>query len=116
MTTLTETNHPAEFLLSEGNGEISREQVTLAATTVALVPGQILGKVTASGNFVPYDAEATTGEQTAVAILYGHAPISTDTQDVTVIVRNAEVAKDRLVGLDADAQTDLADLDIIVRG
>src|SRR5690606_29530536 len=110
-----ETNHPAEFLLSEGNGDISREQITLAATNVPLYAGQLLGKVTASGNYAPYDPEAETGEQTAAAILFGNIPASEDTQPATVVVRLATVASGRLIGLDSAARTALVSLNVIVR-
>jgi LAS superfamily LD-carboxypeptidase LdcB len=39
MTVFTEGKHTAEFLLSEGNGSISREQVTIAAAAAALPAG-----------------------------------------------------------------------------
>ncbi|MDU0792209.1 head decoration protein, partial [Pseudomonas aeruginosa] len=55
MMTKTEGFHAGEFLLSEGAGSISREQVTLAATAKALPAGQVLGIVTASGQYAPYD-------------------------------------------------------------
>ncbi len=51
--TKTEGFHAGEFLLSEGAGSISREQVTLAATAKALPAGQVLGIVTASANTRP---------------------------------------------------------------
>jgi hypothetical protein len=46
MSTLTEGKHPTEFLLSEGNGSISREEITIAAAAAALVAGTVLGKIT----------------------------------------------------------------------
>ncbi len=46
MTVLNEGKHTGEFLLSEGNGSISRETVTIAAAASALVPGTVLGKIT----------------------------------------------------------------------
>lgn len=46
MTTFTEGKHTGEFLLSEGNGSISREQVVIAAAASAMVPGTVVGKIT----------------------------------------------------------------------
>lgn len=105
----------AEFLLSEANGERSREEITLAATTVKIEAGTVLGKVTATGHYAPYDAEATDGSETAAAILYATKPISTATQAATVIVRDAEVIEELLIGSDAAGVADLAALGIIVR-
>lgn len=46
MTVLNEGKHTGEFLLSEGNGSISRETVTISSAAAALVPGTVLGKIT----------------------------------------------------------------------
>ncbi len=51
---------PAEFLVSEGNGQISREQIVVKAGP-ALPAGQVLG-VTNTGEYAPYD---TTRPRTA---------------------------------------------------
>lgn len=41
---LTERNHTAEFLLSEGNGYLSRETIVLAITEALLAAGTVLAK------------------------------------------------------------------------
>ena len=56
----TESMHAGEFLLSEGAGNISREAINVAAGP-ALEPGQILGLVTASSEFAPY--QPTAGDE-----------------------------------------------------
>lgn len=97
MATYNEPVRPLEFLDSEGNGSISREQVTLTASQGALVAGRVLAKVTSTGNYVPYDnASVTGGVNVADAILAYDAPDSAATQVVTVIARLAEV-KDAVV-------------------
>lgn len=96
MATYTEPSRPFQFLLSEGEGEISRESITVASGAGVLLPGTVLGKVTASGKYVAYDNDAADGSQTAVAILcYG---IDATSADVTTsaIVRLAEVSKANL--------------------
>lgn len=111
---LTETTHAGEFLLSEGNGAISRETVTVAASA-ALPAGQVLGVVTATGEYAAYNNAATDGTETAVAVLY--APLADTAADraAVVIARLAEVAEARLTGLDAAAKADLAARNIFVR-
>ena len=52
--------------------------MTLAATAKALPAGQVLGIVTASGQYAPYDDAATDGTEVAVAILYASKPASPD--------------------------------------
>lgn len=46
MTTLTEGTHSGEFLVSEANGTLSRESVTVAAGAGVVTAGMVLGKRT----------------------------------------------------------------------
>lgn len=55
MTTLTEGRHAGEFLVSEGNGWVSREAIIVNAGE-NLVAGQVLGRITRAAN-----AAAVTG-------------------------------------------------------
>lgn len=103
----------AEFLVSEGNGQISREHITVKAGP-ALPAGQVLG-VTSTGEYAPYDNAATDGSEIAAAVLYAPLPASETSRSATGIVRLAEVAAARLTGLDAAGRTDLAERHVIVR-
>lgn len=90
MTVFLETTHPGRFLLSEANGHLSREVVTIASGAGVINPGMVLGKITASGKYVPSPATGSDGSQTAVAVaLYGCDATSAD-QKITVIFREAE--------------------------
>lgn len=92
MTTYNEPDRALDFLLSEANGNLSREQVTLAASQGALVPGAVLAKTTSNSQYVVYDnASGTAGINVADAILCYAAANSGSTQLVTVIERLAEV-------------------------
>ncbi|WP_259398032.1 head decoration protein, partial [Burkholderia cepacia] len=62
----------AEFLVSEGNGQISRERIVVKAGA-ALPAGQVLG-VTSTGEYAPYDNAANDGSEVAAAVLY--APLA----------------------------------------
>ncbi|AKA84847.1 head decoration protein [Pseudomonas synxantha] len=110
----TESMHAGEFLLSEGAGNISREAINVAAGP-ALEPGQILGLVTASGEFAPYKATAEDGTENAVAILYGPLSESDVVRRGRAIVRLAEVSEAHLTGLDPAAEKALAAHFVIVR-
>jgi hypothetical protein len=102
MAATTETVRNAGFLLSEAPGTLSRDTVTLAAGSGVVLAGTVLGKVTSTGKYVPYDDDFLTGEpaaadgrETAVAI----ALMTTDaTADApcAVITRMAEVKADLL--------------------
>lgn len=93
MSVKTETRRTGDFLLSEANGTLSRENATIALGT--LVPGTVLGQITASGKYVILAPGASDGSQTAAGVLYGHAD-GTDVPGV-VIKRLAEVRADMLV-------------------
>lgn len=110
----TESMHAGEFLLSEGAGNISREAINVAAGP-ALEPGQILGLVTASGEFSPYKATAEDGTENAVAILYGPLSESDVVRRGRAIVRLAEVSEAHLTGLDPAAEKALNNQHVIVR-
>lgn len=111
---LNEGKHTAEFLLSEGNGSISREQIVIDSTAGALVPGTVLGKLTA-GDYVAYNNAASDGQQVAVGVLYaGAADLAAD-QKAVMIARHAEVIESELTGIDANGKADLLALGIICR-
>ncbi|AKS09879.1 head decoration protein [Pseudomonas trivialis] len=109
-----ESMHAGEFLLSEGNGNISREAINVAAGA-ALEPGQILGLVTATSEFAPYLPTAEDGTENAIAILYGPLSESDVVRRGRAIVRQAEVSEAHLTGLDPAAEKALATHFVIVR-
>lgn len=94
------------FLLSEANGNRSRSEQTIDTSAGALEAGTVLGRVAATGNFVPspdVQVVGLEGAETAVAILgYGVDATAGDVQAV-VIDRDAEV---KLPMLKFDASID----------
>ena len=121
MTTYTEAYRPTEFLLSEAEGTLSRETVTIVAGSTGLVPGLVLGKITASGKYAPYDDNNVEGSEVAAAILMQTVDATADVS-AAVIFRLAEVktvalqwASTVLVGEKTTAYADLATKYIIVR-
>ena len=115
MTVLTEGKHAVEFLLSEGNGSISREEITIAAAAGALVPGTVLGKITATGKYVAYSNAAADGSEVAAGVLYAAAPDLAADQKAVAIVRQAEVMDSMLTGIDAAGRVDLKAIGVIPR-
>lgn len=89
---LTEGRHAAEFILSEANGKRSRDTVTVTvAAATTLKAGQVLGKITASGKYVPYANAAADGSEVAAGILY--APITNAAgapADISAAILNAD--------------------------
>ena len=91
MTVLLEARHPGEFLMTEANGQRSRETITIASGAGVIAPGTVLGKLTASGKYVASAVGASDGSQNPAAItIYGADATSADV-DVGAIVRDAEV-------------------------
>lgn len=74
--------------------------------------GTVLGKVTASGLYGPYDDAASDGRQTAVGILFSsenvlNADGSAKAKVSSAMLVHGFVAAAKLVGIDANGQTDL---------
>lgn len=120
MTVFNEGVHTAEWLISEGNGQISREQGTFtAALNTKYVSGTVLGKITASGKYIPSLNAASDGSQTAVAILHTEVPAGPARDvKVTIFVRQCEAFGAMLnngAALESSVTTELAAAGIVVR-
>lgn len=126
MSVYAEGALPLEFLTyAVWDGHFSFEEVTLTASQGALQPGTVMAKVTATGNYVPYDDDAnagTPGAGIADGILCYATPDSGSTQKVLIVKRHAVVKSALLVweaSNDAGEKTaglaDLAALGIIAR-
>ena len=116
MANLVEGKHTGEYLVSEAEGTLSREEVTVTQTGSALVSGTVLGKVTATGKYKPYNNSATDGTEVAAAILYTPLVAATgDRKGVVIHVRNCEVFGGALTGSDTAGIADLKLLNVIVR-
>jgi hypothetical protein len=121
MPELQEGRYAGEFLVSEGNGRISREIVTVLSGET-LQAAAVLGKVTASSKYKVLDPAAVDGSEVAAGILYDAVDASAADAEGVAIVRMAEVNAAELVwpdGITAPEQTtalgELATLNIIAR-
>ena len=108
MSSQTEGRYSAEFLLYD-EPLISRDEVTLVAgvSGTVLAAGTVLGKITASGKYTPYDDGLSNGAETAVAVLYAATDITADVTAV-VIARHAAIKTAALAwhaSADATAKT-----------
>lgn len=123
----SEGQHTGEFLLSEVDKLISRENVTVTVgAETKLEAGHVLAELSATGKYVEYDNAGTDGSEIAAGVLYaeidnteGLAPADFDG---VAIVRMAAVRKDDLKwnsGVDASGKTaayaDLATAFVIAR-
>ncbi|MGH6912577.1 MAG: head decoration protein [Geminicoccales bacterium] len=121
MPVLQEGRFAGEFVVSEGNGRISRETITVLSGQ-NLQAATVLGKVTASSKYKVLDPAAVDGSEAAAGILYDAVDASAADAQGVAIVRLAEVNAAELVwpdGITAPQQTtalgELAALHIIAR-
>jgi hypothetical protein len=84
------------FIKSEANGDLSRETIVVLSGSGKLLAGTVMGKITASGKYKPYDDGNADGSEVAAAILI--YDIDATSADVTTIAvfRLAEVWTSRL--------------------
>jgi Bacteriophage lambda head decoration protein D len=121
MPVLNEGRYAGEFLVSEGNGRISRETITVLSGET-LQAAAVLGKITASGKYKALDPAAVDGSEVAAGILYGAVDASAADTEGVAVVRLAEVNAAELVwpdGISGGEQTtalgELAALSIVTR-
>lgn len=97
MTTFTETNRVGDVLKREFDQLHNRETVTIASGTNALC-GLVVGKITASGKYAPWDADAADGSETvAGVVLFDTDASAADATGVILARGPAVVAKGALV-------------------
>ena len=122
MAILTEGMHDGEFIVSESNGNRSREVATILSGQV-LAAGSLLGIVTIGGKYVLHAHGAADGSENVAGIVFGNEDATDgDIVGATIVQRDAEVNGGELTystGSDAAAiiaaDLELAALGIIVR-
>lgn len=87
-----------DFVITEANGTMSREQVLLFRGA-RLEPGTVLGKITASGLYAPLNIAAADGSQNAAAVLRDgrDALTGADTRRAVVMARSCDLNGNKLV-------------------
>ena len=85
-----------EFVQSEANGALSRDEVTLISGQ-NLRSGAVLGRITASGKYTQYAPAASDGSQLFAGILGYTTDATGGDQKVSIFARLGEVKKDRLI-------------------
>jgi Bacteriophage lambda head decoration protein D len=89
-STFTEGQHRGEFIVSEGNGYISRDVGTLISGQ-NLKAGTVLGQITASKKWTQLATGAMDGSEVAKAILFDNIDASAGDLPAVLIAREAEV-------------------------
>lgn len=86
----------ADYILTEGNGSISREEIVIAQSGV-IEPGTVLGQVTATKKYVALDVAQTDGSQVAVAVNYARIDATNGDVPCVISARDSELKKDQLI-------------------
>ncbi len=95
MAILVDTAHAGDFILSEGPGHYSRDEVII--DTGNLGPATVLAKITATGKFVQLAPAAADGSQNASAVLiFGGDATAADIKRAA-LTRHAQVNGLKLV-------------------
>lgn len=90
MATYTEPGRALDFLLSEANGTLSRDTITLAAGTGTLAAGTVLGAL-ASGKYASFDEDDSSDGPIVASCILCYATDVTAETTAAVIARFAEV-------------------------
>jgi hypothetical protein len=104
---LSETKHAGGFIFSEANGHRSRENVTVASGQ-DLQAGAVLGKLTSSGEYIAFNNDGNTGEETVAGILIGACDATSAAKEAAIIARDAEVLGEELVWAGTEDAGDIA--------
>ena len=89
------------FLSGPFDPNRSSEEIVIAIAAPAMDAGTVLGKVTASGQYVPYNPAGADGSQNFAGILYDRVEDSTATQKAVAIVRHQVVNANLLTFVNA---------------
>jgi hypothetical protein len=119
MSAKTEGNYLPDWLkrvISELWPAFYTEEVTIASGQ-NLVCGQLVGKITATGEYAAYDDDgADNGCRTAAGILTSDVDATDGALPGVILVRGpAVISKAGLTGSDANGLADLAALEIIAK-
>lgn len=86
------------YIVSEAHGMYrSREQGVIASGAGVLKAGAVLGQVTATDKYVPFDPDGADGSENAAAILFEGCDATDADVRRTLTVRDTEVHADVLV-------------------
>lgn len=121
MTTLTETRHAGEFIISEANGHRSRDTITVASDN-KLQAGHVVGKLS-TGGYAEFNPTNSQGEaKKAAGILFAPVDATDAAKEGVLLARDCEVNGADLTFFAGatelqieTAATALAELGIIVR-
>jgi len=113
---LHEGRWPGAYLVSD-DIHLSREAVVFAQAPLEITAGQVMGKITATGKYVPLAPAAKDGSEKAAAISYDNVDVTQADKLAPATLRQAAVKASELiwpVGItDAQKTKAIADLEAV---
>src|SRR5437879_4412064 len=82
---------PGGFIASEASDHCSRDEIVILGGSGILPAGMVLGKVLATGKYVPSPNTGADGSELAMAVLYGEVDASAGDAIGAAVTRDAEV-------------------------
>ena len=110
-----------EYVISEANGRSSREQALIDQSLAAkLEPGTVLGKITATGKYLPLNPGAADGTEVAAAFSNHRVEVMDPAEDIrtSIMVRDIEANGNKIfwpAGI-TDAQKKSAEAQLAAQG
>lgn len=105
---------PVDDILGDGFPVVS-QAITLLANSGALARGTVLGKIAASGKYVPYDADGTDDGRRSAALILADSVTVGDADLAAVAYRTGVFRRSALTGIDAAGELALDARSIFVR-
>lgn len=104
---ITETPEVANKNVIHSTIGLVVDGVTVVSGTPNVVPGRVLGRITASGKYANYNNANVDGTEVARCIALNFADTTTQAKDMLVhVALHGVLVLDQLVGLDAAGVTD----------
>lgn len=122
LVTIEIPSRPLEIIIDEPTGRHGRDNIILASGSGKVEAGTVVGKVTATGKFMPYDNAASDGSEVAFGVTLYDADATSADALVSAITRESSLDIHQLkwkTGTDdaakAAAAVDLAARFIVLR-
>lgn len=95
----------------------SGQRMTAPGSDTLYRAGQVLGKVTATGRYAPYNDSNSDGTEVARSVLEMDTMVkANDSSSEIVMIVGGDLLKDLLVGLDAAGIVDLGGVNSVEKG
>lgn len=91
MTIFYEPTLSFEAVISEAAGTISRDKIVMSSGSGVVKACTVLGKITASGKYVPSSVGASDGSQNAVAVSLVEVDATASDVNTSALTRTCEV-------------------------